>query len=247
MKANPQQTRIAQQLAHTAPPIACRFDPSGKYVFASTEDYAVQRWRIADGHKVSYPAAHDSWIGALAFVAEGKTLITGGYDGRILWWPVVGEKPQPLKSIEAHAGWVRTLSVSPDGKWIASGGNDHLVKIWKSADGTPVRELRGHKSHVYSTFFHPNGALLSGDLQGELRQWDIATGQTVRTFDAKALHTYEPGQRVDYGGVRTIALTADGLHLVAGGLSTRPTRWGQSTIRSSCDFSGATKKSFART
>jgi WD40 repeat protein len=218
MKANPQQTRILQQWAHTAPPIACRFDPSGEYVFASTEDYAVQRWRVADGHKVSYPVAHDSWIGALAFVAEGKTLITGGYDGRILWWPVAGEKPQPLRSIEAHAGWVRSLVVSPDGKWIASGGNDHLVKIWKAADGTLVRELRGHTSHVYSTFFHPNGALLTGDLQGELRQWDIATGQTVRSFDAKALHTYEPGQRVDYGGVRTMALTADGLNLVAGGL-----------------------------
>jgi WD40 repeat protein len=218
MKANPQQTRIVQQWAHSAPPIACRFDPTGEYVFASTEDYAVQRWRVADGRKVSYPVAHDSWIGALAFVAEGKTLITGGYDGRILWWPVAGEKPQPLRSIEAHAGWVRALAISPDGKWIASGGNDHLVKIWKAADGTLVKELRGHTSHVYSTFFHPSGALLTGDLQGELRQWDIATGQTVRTFDAKALHTYEPGQRVDYGGVRTMALTADGLNLVAGGL-----------------------------
>lgn len=218
MKANPQQTRISQQWAHSAPLIACRFDPSGEYVFASTEDYTVQRWRVADGRKVSYPAAHESWVGALAFVDAGKTLITGGYEGRILWWPVTGDKPQPFRSIDAHAGWVRTLAVSPDGKWIASGGNDHLVKIWNAADGKLVRELRGHASHVYTTFFHPSGALLSGDLQGELRQWDVATGRTVRTFDAKPLHTYESSQRVDYGGVRTLALTTDGLHLVAGGL-----------------------------
>ncbi len=218
MKANPQQIRIVQQWAHTAPPIACRFDPSGEFVFASTEDYTVQRWRVTDGRKVSYPVVHDSWIGALAFVDGGKTLVTGGFDGRIVWWPVAGDKPQRLRSIEAHAGWVRALAVSPDGKWIASGGNDHLVKIWTAADGKLVHELRGHKSHVYSVFFHPSGVLLSGDLQGELRQWDISTGKTVRDFDAKALHTYEGGQRVDYGGVRTMALTADGLHLVAGGL-----------------------------
>jgi WD40 repeat protein len=218
MKANPQQTRIVQQWAHTAPPIACRFDPSGEFVFASTEDYTVQRWRVIDGRKLSYPVAHDSWIGALAFVDAGKSVVTGGYDGRIVWWPLAGDKPQPLRSIEAHAGWVRALAVSPDGKWIASGGNDHLVKIWSAVDGKPVRELRGHNSHVYSVFFPPSGVLLSGDLQGELRQWDIASGKTVRSFDAKALHTYEGGQRVDYGGVRTLALTADGRHLVAGGL-----------------------------
>jgi WD40 repeat protein len=218
MKADPQQTRVVQQWAHSAPLIACRFDPSGEFVFASTEDYTVQRWRLADGHKVSYPAAHESWVGALAFAGGGKTLITGGYDGRILWWPVAGDKPQPLRSLQAHTGWVRALAVSRDGKWLASGGNDHLVKIWNSADGKLVRDLRGHQSHVYSVLFHPDGALLSGDLHGELRQWDPATGKTIRSFDAKPLHTYEPGQQVDYGGVRTLTLTADGLHLLAGGL-----------------------------
>jgi WD40 repeat protein len=218
MKANPQQMRVTQQWACAAPLIACRFDPSGEFVFASTEDYTVQRWRVADGHKISYPVAHESWVGALGFVDKGKTLVTGGYDGRILWWPVIGDKPQPIRAIDAHTGWVRSLAVSPDGKWIASGGNDHRVKVWNAADGKLVRELVGHNSHIYCVFFHPSGALLSGDLQAELRQWDLATGKTVRTFDAKALHAYEPGERVDYGGVRTLALTSDGQHLVAAGL-----------------------------
>ena len=135
-----------------------------------------------------------------------------------VWWPVIGDKPQPIRAIDAHTGWVRSLAVSPDGKWIASGGNDHRVKVWNAADGKLVHELVGHNSHVYCVFFHPSGALLSGDLQAELRQWDVATGKTVRTFDAKALHAYEPGERVDYGGVRTLALTSDGQHLVAAGL-----------------------------
>jgi WD40 repeat protein len=219
MKADPQQTHIANQWPHTSPLIACRFDPTGSYVFASTEDYAVQRWRLSDGQKVSYPALHDSWVGALAFLPDGRTLITGGFDGRIMWWPATDAKPTPIRSIQAHAGWVRTLAISPDGKWLASGGNDHLVKIYNAADGTLVRELAGHQSHVYSTLFHPSGTwILSGDLQGEIRQWDVHTGKTVRTFDGKALHTYEASQQVDYGGIRSLTLTADGKHLAAGGL-----------------------------
>ncbi len=219
MKADPQQTHITHQWAHTSPLIACRFDPTGNYVFASTEDYAVQRWRLSDGQKVSYPAAHESWVGALAFLPDGRTLITGGFEGCIKWWPATDAKPAPTRSISAHAGWVRALAVSPDGKWLASGGNDHLVKIWNAADGTLVRELSGHRSHVYSTLFHPSGAwVLSGDLQGEIRQWDVRTGRTVRTFDGKALHTYEASQQVHYGGIRSLTLTTDGKHLAAGGL-----------------------------
>lgn len=219
MKADPQQTHITHQWAHTSPLIACRFDPTGNYVFASTEDYAIQRWRLSDGQKVSYPAAHESWVGALAFLPDGRTLITGGFEGCIKWWPSTDAKPAPTRSISAHAGWVRALAVSPDGKWLASGGNDHLVKIWNAADGTHVRDLAGHRAHVYSTLFHPSGEwVLSGDLQGEIRQWDVRTGRTVRTFDGKALHTYEASQQVDYGGIRSLTLTADGEHLAAGGL-----------------------------
>lgn len=219
MKADPQQTHITHQWAHTSPLIACRFDPTGNYVFASAEDYAVHRWRMSDGKKVSYPAAHESWVGALAFLPDGKTLFTGGFEGQIKWWPATADKPEPIRSINAHTGWVRTLSVSPDGKWLASGGNDNLVKIWNAADGKLVREFSGHAGHIYSTLYHPSGNwLLSGDLKGEIRQWDVHTGKLVRMFDGKPLHTYEAGQQVDYGGVRTLALTTDDKYLAAGGL-----------------------------
>ncbi len=57
--------------------------------------------------------------------------------------------------------------------------------------------------------FHPNGkALLSGDLLGSIREWDLASGRAIGSFDAKALHTYEAGQQVDFGGVRGLAVIA---------------------------------------
>ena len=60
-----------------------------------------------------------------------------------------------MRKIDAHAGWIRAVAVSPDGKLIASVGNDRLVKLWSLADGSPVRELRGHESQVYNVAFHP--------------------------------------------------------------------------------------------
>lgn len=221
MKTDPRQAHLAREFAHDAPLINCRFDPSGQYVFATGEDRSVIRWRVdsESGEKLVFPKAHDSWVRGIAFSKDGQTVITAGYDDTLIWWPATVGSPQPIRKVKAHEGWIRTISVSPDGSLLASGGNDRIVKLWKTADGSPVRQLEGHERDVYSTFFHPDGQwLLSGDLKGKIHQWEVGTGKQVRTFDGKALNTYNGGQQVDYGGVRGIDLSGDGKHLACAGL-----------------------------
>ena len=218
MPADIKLTHVAQALPHGSPLVSCRFDPKGRFVFAGAEDNTVQRWDLATAAKTPL-AAHDSWVKSLAFSPDSETLVTGGYDGRLIWWSAAAEKPAPLRKVEAHAGWIRGLSVGAEGKLLASGGNDRLVKLWNLSDGSLVREVTGHESHVYSVLFHPTGQfVISGDLKGQIHQCETATGKLVRTFDAKALHSYNGGQQVDFGGVRGLALSPDGKYLAASGL-----------------------------
>ena len=46
----------------------------------------------------------------------------------------------------------------------------------------------------------------------------LATGAVVRKFDAGPLHTYEAGQAVHFGGVRTMGFNRDAKLLACGGL-----------------------------
>jgi hypothetical protein len=217
-KADPKQTYVATQLKHSSPFVSCRFDPTGRYLFAGAEDRSVQRWELSSSKQIGF-SAHDSWVRSLAFSRDGRTLVTGGYDGRLIWWPASADAPKPIRTIDAHAGWVRQVAVSPDGRLLASAGNDRLLKIWNVADGSLVHSLAGHESHVYSTLFHPSGRfVLSGQLHGQVQQFDLAGGKLLRTFDAKALFSYNAGQGVDFGGVRDMSFSPDGKSLACCGL-----------------------------
>ncbi|HEX5271075.1 MAG TPA: hypothetical protein VFW33_11330, partial [Gemmataceae bacterium] len=118
-KIDPQKVRMAQELKHTSPLIGCRFDPSGRFVFAGAQDNTVQRWELSGGKKAAL-LGHTSWVRALAFAPKEGLLFSGDWAGRVLVWRADGDAPKPLRTIEAHRGWVRALAVSPDGKALAS-------------------------------------------------------------------------------------------------------------------------------
>ena len=219
LPADPAQTHLAQEWKHAAPLLGCRFDPTGRYAFACGQDRGVQRWELASGKKTTLAGA-GSWARSLAFADGGKLILSGGYDGRVLAWPLEGDGKAPAKAWEAHDGWVRALAVSPDGKLLASCGNDALVRLWSLPDGKPVHTLEGHGCHVYNVAFHPTAPLLvSGDLKGVLKVWDMKSGSAARELDARVLHKYDPSFMADHGGIRGMAFSADGSLLACAGIT----------------------------
>ena len=178
----------------------------------------VQRWEIASGANVSL-AGHSSWVRALGFSPDGETLYTGGYEGRLVWWPAAADKPEPRRSTEAHNGWLRGLGRQPE--WTADRHRRQRQSgqaVERGRWGARPRTSRA-PANVFSVLFHPTGEwLLSGDLLGQVQQWEVTSGKQLRTFDAKELHTYEGGQAVHYGGVRSMALSPDGKSLACSGL-----------------------------
>ncbi|MFM8891230.1 MAG: WD40 repeat domain-containing protein, partial [Planctomycetia bacterium] len=122
---------------HGRPLISCCWDPQQRFVCYAAENPADAGsdlvFRLAidgpDGARVAVPCrgGHDSWVWSLAVPPDGRTLVTGGYDGRLCWFPLAADEPRVSRTIVAHEGWVRSVSVSPDGSRIATCGNDRLV------------------------------------------------------------------------------------------------------------------------
>jgi WD40 repeat protein len=227
-------TKIHEVLAHKhgRPLISCCWDPQDRYVCFGAENssaagYDDLLYRLslapAEGAAAAVPVlgSHDSWVWALAIAPDGETLVTGGYDGRVSWYPLAHPEPRASRTLHAHDGWVRAVRVSPDGRAVASCGNDRLARVWNMADGSEVARLTGHESHVYNIAWHPDGsAVVSCDLKGVIKEWDVATGACRRDVATAAqLWAYDKQFRADIGGARAMAFRSDGSQLAIGGIT----------------------------
>lgn len=107
--------------------------------------------------------AHSSWIGSLAFSADGKLLVSGSADSSnsIKLWSLEdgvllarldGLKqrlfvmsPEGAREIDSlgHSGVVTSVALTPDRKSIVSTSADNTIKIWSVADRRVVSTLHG--------------------------------------------------------------------------------------------------------
>ncbi len=215
---DPKQAKVIHQWKGPSPLIACCFDPHDKFVVAAAENRQVLRWTIPDG-KLDAWDGHESWPRCLAASSTRPIVVSGGSDDLLIWWDTDSSPAKPIRKLEAHKGWIRSVAVSSDGNLLASAGNDGRVRLWELESAKPLAEWGDHEREIYSVQFHPDGkSIFSGDLMGNVIRRALPSGQILQKFAAKELHSYNAGQRVDFGGVRDIAVRPDGKRIAASGL-----------------------------
>jgi hypothetical protein len=198
-----------------------RYSPCGRFLIACGYDATVQRWDVSgDEIKQLEPlSGHDGWVQCMAFHPSEDRLYTADSWGRLLCRPVADESPEPSWEVpQAHDGWVRALAVSPDGALLATGGNDKVIRIRSCRDAALESELATPEK-LFSLCFHPDGkSLVSGDLKGIVRQWDVESGQCARQLDASILYQLHRIQQC--GGARHLAFNPAGDLLACAGQKT---------------------------
>ena len=128
----------------------------------------------------------------LALSAGGEFLAAGSEDGRIFVWDVAGGEPiAPLKvghsKIHALAFasdphrrlTARTRGLPSSGVLLASCDAGGEVIVWDLHGRIPRSYCRGSLFDVYAVAFSPDGTTLASCGRGEVKLWDLATGQLL--------------------------------------------------------------------
>jgi WD40 repeat protein len=225
MAANPKSLKVVKTLSTPGAVFAVARRPNTSRLFVGGSDFKVYDLDPAQAKpEFKELGRHTSYVTGM--VLAGNALITGSYDGRLIWWDT--EKRSQLRAVEAHKKWIRRLAVTRDGKTLASVSDDMVCRLWDATTGKPLHELRGHKektpthflSMLYACTFSPDGRFLaSADKVGHIVVWETATGKQVITLEAPGMYTWDPIQRRhSIGGVRSVAFSPDGKLLAVGGI-----------------------------
>ncbi|MBD2449631.1 NACHT domain-containing protein [Nostoc sp. FACHB-152] len=121
-----------------------------------------------------------STIISLTFSPDGKTLVTGHFDGTVIIWDVVSG--QQLIEFEGHIGLVWTVKFSHDSNTLATAGQDGIIKLWDVQTGQCWQTFTGHSGGVVCLIFLDENTLVSSSTDFKIRFWDIELGQCIQVL-----------------------------------------------------------------
>ena len=152
-------------------------------------------------------------LGAFAISPDGSSIVAASYDADMRAWNA--RNGELLRLIDELPVSMFDLKFSPDGKWLAAAGVDKIVYIYDTKTWKISRRFVGQPEMISALAISADGSRLASGGFNEITLkkpvkvliWDVATGKTVRTFDAP--------QRVT-----SVAFSPDG-KLVAASTSTK--------------------------
>ncbi|MDB5319579.1 MAG: hypothetical protein JWN40_1210 [Phycisphaerales bacterium] len=201
------------------------------HLYAACMDGGIYQVNVSTGEAVVL-TRHDSFASGVCLVPETSTLISSGYDGVLQWYDLTTGKT--IRKVSAHSFWSWQSAVSPDGKYFASVTGQYLaggpkyepapetepsVKLFDAGTGKTLHEF-SHVPSVQAVAFSPDSQYLAaGNLMGEIRIWEVATGKQIATVTTPSLtswgiikvHAYQ-------GGVYSLAFSPDGQSILACGI-----------------------------
>lgn len=190
--------------AHTGVTFCLSFGPPGNPLLATAgNDRYIKLWQPETQTPISTLRGHEDLVGQLAFAPDGRRLVSGSADGKVLLWNLTGsDQPREAKQ---HVKDVTALAFTHSGKQFASGGEDNSIFLWQIDSLREPRGLFGHRAVVTGLAFSPQGQVLvscSGDKT--VTAWNLAK---ERERVAMTAHT-------DY--VNCVAFSPDGKFVISG-------------------------------
>ena len=227
--ANPANLKEVQNLKQKFIIFCVARVPLTQRLYVGSSDFKVYEIDLAAEKPEPVPflgEGHDSYVTGVAL--SGYHLVSGGYDGRLVWWDT--ETRKRIRVADAHEKWIRRVVASPDGSRVASIADDMFCKLWDAKTGELVCEVTDHSpltpnhypSMLYALTFSSDGKLMAtGDKVGHVAVWETDTGKKIGEVETPILYTWDPKQRRhSIGGIRSLAFSADSKLLAVGGIGT---------------------------
>ena len=220
---------IATLTGHLNGITALAFSPDGNTLASGSTDGTVRFWQTETGTLLANRiTGHTQSMKAATFFQDSSTLVSVAFNGVITFWDVKTSQ-KSASQIIGHRDMFPILAFSPDGAKLVSVGadgtaifgvdfghpdsnwrTDHLIRLTDVGTGQELAVLQYGKGTEALTFSPDGGTVAFGGL-GEIRLWNMETGDEQRI----PLADWETGIR-NMPRVSALGFSPDGARLVSG-------------------------------
>ena len=156
-----------------APPV---FSPDGRWLATGGySDCTVKLWDLKSPHPQSDARLLRGHLGpvmSLAFSADGRRLVSGGWDGFALLWDLTADPPSSPKRL-AGGEHLEAVAISADGRYVVTGSSDpdFFARIWdlSSPVSSPNPIKLTFEGRVFDVAISPDGRWVAAG------SWDTTT------------------------------------------------------------------------
>lgn len=147
----------------------------------------------------------------LAYHPSGSVLALGSTDGNVyLLDPATG---QVRRELTGHQHPVTRVAYSRDGRWLVSGDTAGTVRVWNTTTATTEKVLRAATAAVSALYVRPDGTRLAvagydpeERYPGQVRLWDLTSGEEVFRLPGQAAAAFSPdGRRLAVASAGSVA------------------------------------------
>ncbi len=172
---------------------------------------------------------HSNWVNATAVSADGRLMLSGGYDGNLILWDAqtgallqqqnFGAALEQVGSTSVNLGAVYAIDFTPNpertGNIALVGLADGSVLVWDVDNWTELRRMRT-RLLTHAVAFSPDGALAASGHSGSnnnLLLWNVNTGAQIVTYEGHE------------DGVTEVEFSSDGQYLLTGSADATVRLW----------------------
>jgi WD40 repeat protein len=206
---NTEQRSTPQVLHGASPAVVLAFSPDGHWLSsAGGRKGELELWDFSTKTNPRHLEGHTQRIGALAFSADSRSLISASDDQTVIVWDTSSAQPIHRQTRPAGVEYV----LSPNGRLLAC-GTIRDITVW-NVDDEKTRILTGHTHYISALAFSKDGLQLGSAaiIDNSLKIWSLDITGEAPTLKGTTggIHDLQFSVEGTTGGVHDLQFSKDG-------------------------------------